>query len=99
MSAVNLMESRQKIAKDGPTNLLDKYIEFLFVYENHFNPSYSYVKCDSTSVFISGAPLSSTTRHSFSPTLICEMCERKPGLHPENCFKIYHALKNYKIQQ
>ena len=99
MSAVNLMESRQKIAKEGPTNLLDKYIEFLFVYENNFNLSHSYDKCDSISVFISGAPLSSPTRHSFSPTFFCETCERKLELHPGNCFKIYHTLKNYKIQQ
>ena len=54
------------------------------------------VECDSTSVFISGAPLSSPTRHSFMSTFFCE---RKPGLHPGNCFKIYHTFKNHRIQQ
>lgn len=26
----------------------------------------------------------------------CETCPRNPGLHPENCFKLYHTQKNYK---
>lgn len=26
----------------------------------------------------------------------CETCERKPGLHPGECFKRYHTLKDYK---
>ena len=31
--------------------------------------------------------------------VFCETCERKPGLHPGNCFKIYPTLKDYKIQR
>ncbi|XP_011135111.1 piggyBac transposable element-derived protein 4 isoform X2 [Harpegnathos saltator] len=27
----------------------------------------------------------------------CDTCERKPGLHPGNCFKRYHTLKSYKM--
>mgnify|MGYP003406709624 FL=1 len=27
----------------------------------------------------------------------CETCTRKPGLHPGECFKRYHTLKDYKI--
>ena len=61
------------------------------------NPLRFYVECDSTLIFISGVSLSSPIRHSFSPTYFCETCERKSGLG--NCFKIYHTLKNYKIQQ
>ena len=25
----------------------------------------------------------------------CETCERKPGLHPDKCFKKYHTEKHY----
>nr|CAB3255292.1 intraflagellar transport protein 140 homolog [Phallusia mammillata] len=27
----------------------------------------------------------------------CKTCERKPGLHPGECFERYHTLKNYKL--
>ena len=67
-------------------------IMYIYVYATlYINPLHCYVECDSTSVFISAAPLS-------SPTFFCVTCERK-GLHPGNCFKIYHTLKNQKIQQ
>ena len=26
----------------------------------------------------------------------CETCERKPGLHPDKCFKKYHTEKHYR---
>ena len=26
----------------------------------------------------------------------CETCERKPGLHPDKCFKKYHTEKHYQ---
>ena len=56
-------------------------------------PLYSYVECDSTSVFISEAALSSPTRHYLMSTFFCETYERKAGLHPENCFKIFKITK------
>lgn len=29
-------------------------------------------------------------------TFYCETCDRKPGLHPGECFKKYHTLKKFK---
>lgn len=29
-------------------------------------------------------------------TFYCDTCDRKPGLHPGECFKNYHTMKNYK---
>ena len=26
---------------------------------------------------------------------ICDMCPSKPGLHPDNCFRIYHTMLDY----
>lgn len=28
--------------------------------------------------------------------LFCDTCENKPGLHPGNCFRLYHTAKKYK---
>lgn len=28
--------------------------------------------------------------------LYCDTCPNKPGLHPGNCFRIYHTAKRYK---
>lgn len=28
--------------------------------------------------------------------LFCETCPNHPGLHPGECFKRYHSMKNYK---
>lgn len=30
-------------------------------------------------------------------TFFCETCSKKPGLHPGECFKRYHTLKDYKL--
>jgi hypothetical protein len=27
----------------------------------------------------------------------CDMCSRKPGLHPDKCFAIYHTVKKYRL--
>lgn len=29
--------------------------------------------------------------------LYCSSCPNNPGLHPGDCFKKYHSLKNYKM--
>ena len=50
-------------------NFSDKILTFDYAI---FNPLHSYVECDSTSVFISGASLSSPTRHFFNPTFFRE---------------------------
>lgn len=50
--------------------------------------------------------MSSVTGHQFLseelldiPSASPFLCERKAGLDPGNCFKIYGTLKNYKMQQ
>ena len=53
------------------------------------------ILCSPMSVFISEDPSSSPTRHSSSSTFSCETCERKPGLYPGNCFKIYRTQLFY----
>ena len=34
--------------------------------------------------------------HQIKTTFICKNCPSKPGLHPEECFEIYHTVENYK---
>jgi len=28
---------------------------------------------------------------------ICRFCPSEPGLHPDQCFEMYHALENYSV--
>jgi hypothetical protein len=28
----------------------------------------------------------------------CDICPRKPGLHPNKCFAMYHAVKKYHLE-